>query len=213
MRGNIFMTRLILIRHGETDYNLQNRYCGFTNPPLNNSGILQSKRLAAGLKDIRIDKVYSSDLKRAYQTAEIIFENNPIEKLADFREMNFGIFEGLRYEEIAKTHPKLYRNWISNPVKVKIPNGEGLKDLRKRVKQGLSFILSQNKDRTIALVAHGGPIRVVLCEALKFGLKMFWLIGQEFAALNIIDYVKESQALVLRLNDTSYLLTKEEVIL
>ena len=75
------MTRLILIRHGETDYNLQNRYCGFSNPPLNNKGIWQSKRLIERLTDLRIDKIYSSDLKRAYQTAKMVFRDNLIEKV------------------------------------------------------------------------------------------------------------------------------------
>lgn len=207
------MARLILIRHGETDYNLQNRYCGFSNPSLNNRGIWQSKRLARRLKDVKIDKVYSSDLKRAYQTAEIIFENNSIEGLADFREMNFGLFDGLKYEEITKIYPKLYRNWIDNPIKVKIPDGEGLKDLSERVKKRLSFILSQHEGKTLAVVTHGGPIRIVLCEALKFDLKMFWQVEQEAAALNIIDYPKHSQSVVVKMNDIFHLLNQEEVTL
>ena len=188
------MTRLILIRHGETDYSLQGRYCGFTNPSLNNKGILQSKMLARRLEGIRIDKVYSSDLRRACETAKIIFKNNPIEKVADFREMNFGIFEGLKYEEITKVYPKLYGAWIGNPKEIKIPNGEGLKDLHKRVKERLSFIFSQHKDKTIALVSHGGPIRVILCNTLRFDLKMFWQIKQETGALTIMNYTKEQAA-------------------
>ncbi len=207
------MTRLILIRHGQTDYNLQNRYCGFSNPLLNNQGIKQSERLAARVKDIKIDKVYSSDLKRAYQTAEIIFKNNPIEKVADFREMNFGLFEGLKYEEITEIYPKLYRDWINNPIKVKIPNGEGLKDLNKRVKKRLSFMLSEHRDRTIALVIHGGPIRIILCDALKFGLKMFWQIEQDVGALNIIDYSDRLPTSVIKINDTSQLFTQEAITL
>ncbi len=196
------MTRLILIRHGETDYNLENRYCGFSNPPLNNKGIWQSKRLAVRLKNIKIDKVYSSDLKRACETAKIIFENNPIGKITDFREMNFGLFEGLKYGQIIKKYPKLYKDWIDNP-KVKIPNGEGLKDMDRRVQEGLSSILSQHKGKTLAVVAHGGPIRIILCDALKFGLKMFWQIEQENGALNIIDYSKELTPIVVKMNDIS----------
>ncbi len=199
------MVRLILIRHGKTDYSSQSRYCGFTNPPLNNKGIRQSKKLAAKLKDIRIDKVYSSDLIRAYQTAKIIFKNNSIEKLADLREMNFGLFEGLKYQDIVRKYPTLYRDWVDNPEKVKIPNGEGLKHLNRRVKQRLSFILSQNEGETIVFVSHSGPIRVILCDALNFDLNMFWQIRQEIGALNIIDYAKESSPVVVKMNDTSHL--------
>ena len=185
------MARLILIRHGETDYNLQNRYCGFSNPPLNDKGIEQAEILATKLKDTRIDKVYSSDLKRAFETAKIIFGNNPIEETKDFREMNFGVFEGLKYEEIIEKYPKLYRKWIDNPKEVEIPGGEGLEDLSRRVKERLSFILTQydqHEDKTIALLTHGGPIRIILCSALKVDLKMFWQVNQELGTLNIIDY-------------------------
>jgi len=202
------MTRVILIRHCQTDYNLENRYCGFSNPPLNNKGIQQSKRLAQRLGDVKIDKAYSSDLKRAYQTAEIIFANNSIETLTDFREMNFGFFEGLKCEEIIKIYPNIWRDWIDDPMKVKIPNGEGLLDLSKRVKEKLYFILSQHKNKTLAIVTHSGPIRVILCDALKFDLKMFWQIEQEIGALNIIDYAKESQPVVVKMNDIFHLSTK-----
>jgi len=199
------MPRLILIRHGETDYNSQKRYCGFSDPSLNNRGRRQSARLAESLKGWRIDKVYASDLKRTVQTAEIIFKSSIIEKIADFREMNFGLFEGLRYEEIIKEHPKLYRDWINNPLKVKIPGGESLKDLNERVKQRLSFILSQHEGKTIAVVTHGGPIRIILCDTGKFTLATFWEIEQETGALNIIDYPKGLPPVVVKMNDVSHL--------
>jgi len=115
-----FMTRLILIRHGQTDYHLENKYCGFSNPSLNKNGIWQSEKLAAELKSAKVNKVYSSDLKRAYEAAAIIFKGNPIEKTPEFCEMNFGIFEGLRYEEIVQKHAQAYKNWIDNPMKVRI---------------------------------------------------------------------------------------------
>ncbi len=182
------MTRLILIRHGETDYNLEKRYCGFGNPPLNSKGIWQAKKLAVRLKGLNVDRVYSSDLDRAYETAKIIFRNNSIEKAKDLREMNFGLFEGLKHEEIIKTHAKLYRNWIDNPLRVKVPSGEGLVELERRVKKRLFLILCQDVGKTIALVSHGGPIKIILCQALKFGLESFWKVEQEIGTLRIIDY-------------------------
>ncbi len=207
------MIRLILIRHGETNFSSQNRYCGFSNPPLNNKGIRQSEKLAVRLKDTKIDKVYSSDLIRAYQTAKIIFGDNPIEKTPDLREMNFGLFEGLKYEQLVGKYPELYREWVDNPEKNKTPNGEGLGDLSKRVEEKLSIIVSQHKDRTLAVVAHGGPIRVVLCKALNFDLKMFWQIEQRLGALNIIDYFEESPPIVVKMNDASHFSAKEKVTL
>lgn len=206
------MVKLVLIRHGETDYSLQNKYCGFSDPPLNNKGIWQAEKLANKLKGLEVDRVYSSDLKRAYETAQIVFKNKPIKKISEFRELNFGIFEGLNYEEIIKKHPKLYRNWINNPPKIKIPNGESLQDLSKRVKRKLFFILSQFKDGAIGIVAHGGPIRIILCDVLKFGLDAFWQIEQDSGALNIIDYSESLPPIVVKMNDTSHLVTPEEAI-
>ena len=98
------MVRLLLIRHGQTNYNSQNRYCGFSDPPLNDTGIWQCRQIPARLKDSKIDKVYSSDLLRARQTAEIIFGNNSIEETTDLREMNFGLFEGLKYEQLIEKY-------------------------------------------------------------------------------------------------------------
>lgn len=199
------MTRLILIRHGQTDYNLQNRYCGFSDPPLNSRGIWQSGRLAACLRNIKIDKVYSSDLKRSYQTAGIIFKKHSIEETTDFREINFGCFEGLKHGEILEKYPRLYNGWMNDPETIKIPGSEGLKGLSKRVKKALSFILSQNEGKTVALVTHGGVIKLILCDALRFDLKMFWRIEQTSGALNIIDYSGELLPEVVRANDISHL--------
>lgn len=205
------MTRLILIRHGETEYTLQERYCGFSNPPLNDKGMWQSERLAGLLEGVGIDKVYSSDLLRAYETAKIIFKNKSLERTVEFREMNFGIFEGLKYEEIIRRYPGLYTNWATDPMKIKIPEGEGLKDLIKRVEERLFSILSRHKDRTIAVVTHGGPIKVILCKLPRFGFKRFWEIRQDTGALSIIDYFEDSAPRAVKMNDISHLSMEEGI--
>jgi len=207
------MSRLILIRHGETDYNAQHRYCGFSDPPLNNKGIIQSKRLQVIFKDIEIDKIYSSDLKRAYESASIIFKSNQIEKTPEFREMNFGNFEGLKYEQLLQKYPQLYREWINNPLEVKIPHGESLKDLSKRVKEKIFFILHHYPGKTIAVVTHAGPIRIILTDILGFNFKSFWQVEQDIAAYNVIDYSQRLKPCLVKMNETSYLSTKEKIAL
>lgn len=206
------MTRVFLIRHGETNYSLQNRYCGFSDPCLNGTGIRQAERLACRLRNEKIEAVYSSDLKRAYETAKIIFQDKMIEKQADFREMNFGALEGLTYSQIIQRYPELYQGWLSNLTGVNAPSGEGMRDLRGRVKKRLSFILSQHKGKTIAIVAHAGPIRVILSDALKYKAKMFWQIGQENGALNILEYSEKLALKVIKVNDTAHLLIKRETV-
>lgn len=195
------MTRLILIRHGQTDYNLHNKYCGINNPPLNITGVQQAKKLAHKLKNFKIDKIYSSDLKRAYQTAKIIFKNSSIKKTKKLREMNFGIFEGLKYEEIIKKHSKIYTRWIDNPQNIKIPKGESLNKLNKRVLKNLFCILSRHPEKTIAVVTHEGPIRIILNDMLK---QNFWRIKQNNCALNIIEYPENMPPKIVTINDTPY---------
>lgn len=203
------MTRLILIRHGQTDYNLAKRYCGLSDPPLNHKGIEQAKRLAVRLKGLGIDRVYSSALARAYDTAVLIFKNKTIKKSADLREMDFGIFDGLTRREIIKKRPSLYKSWIDNPLEVKIPGGEKPTQFRRRIRRYFSFILSRHPDETIAVVTHGGPIRVILCDALGYDMKMFLQIEQSVGALNIIEYSEKLAPVVIKMNDTSHLLNKK----
>lgn len=184
------MVKMFLIRHGETDYTSAGRYCGSRNPSLNSKGRQQIKKLAIRLEKTQVDKVYSSNLNRAYESARIVFKKNLVEKNADFSEINFGIFEGLKYEELIEFYPKLYREWIDSPLKVKIPNGEKVKELGARVKKGLAFILSQNNNKTIALVTHGGPIKVMLCDILGLGWDKFWQQKADCAGLSIIEFSK-----------------------
>ncbi|MFH1305992.1 MAG: histidine phosphatase family protein [Candidatus Omnitrophota bacterium] len=199
------MTRLILIRHGETDYTLQKRYCGFSDPPLNNRGREQAKALAGRFKADRIDVVYSSDLERALRTAEKVFAGRSVRRSANFREVNFGIFEGMKYEEIVEKYPELYNRWLENPAECKIPRGETLKVLEERVNAGLLSILSKHEGKIVAVVTHCGPIRVVLSGIMGLAPSKFWDISQRTAAVNIIDFAEGAAPAVVKINDISHL--------
>jgi len=181
------MPKLILIRHGQTDYNSQNKYCGFSNPPLNEKGVAQARKLSAELKSRKIDKVYSSDLKRAHQTAEIVFPGFSVEKRTGLREINFGLFEGLDYRQITQKYPAVYKSWVENPLEAQIPKGESLKIFAERVIKGLEDIFSENKGKTIALVTHGGPIRVITLNKREKELKDFWDINQDLGTYSVIE--------------------------
>jgi len=203
------MTKIILIRHGETDYNLNRKYCGFSDPPLNDTGVLQAEKLAKKIRHLKIDKIYSSDLKRAHQTAGIIFPDKNVELTDNFREMNFGIFEGLNYKEITAKTPNLYQDWINDPIKTTIPEGENLISMNTRVKEKLNGIIANNDKKTIVIITHAGPLRVILCEALNKNLSMFWQIDQDNAAVNIIDYASNASVKVISMNEISHLKEQE----
>jgi len=198
-------TRLILIRHGETDYNVEKKYYGFSDPPLNDIGTWQAERLYERLKTDKIDTIYSSDLKRAYHTAKIAFKNHKITVSQDLRELNFGIFEGLTHQEITKKYSKIYNNWIEKPFTATIPEGEPLKNFQKRVLKILKLIISANRGHTVAVITHGGPIKIFLNDILKKNPNEFWMMKQESAAFNIIDYLEGTPPEIITSNDISHL--------
>ena len=202
--------RVFLIRHGETDYSQDRRYCGFSDPPLNEKGISQSMQLGIKFKSIEVDRIYSSDLKRADETAKIVFAGRLIKRLRNLREMCFGVFEGLCYEEISKKYSKLYWQWVENLDNVTVPHGESLKEFRERVLESFSYAIKKRTDENIAIVTHSGPIRVILNSILKLDTEDFWQIQQDMASVNIIDYSKTFKPKLTKLNDTSHLTIKKK---
>ena len=197
-------TKVILIRHGETEWSYQKRYCGFTDIELNEKGRQQARRLLKRLSKEKIHKVYSSDMKRTVQFAKIVFKDLPVEELLDLREMNFGIFECLTYQDIMEKYPRVYGEWLGSPLDIIITQGEGLKILARRVRKALRRILSQNSNKTVAVFTHGGPIRVILCDILRLDLKEIWQIELGLASISIIEFVK-GRGRVHLLNDIPYL--------
>ncbi len=203
--------KLILIRHGESDGNVQRKFSGFQDVDLTKKGIWQAERLAYRLKRVPVDTVYCSDLKRARHTAEIIFgdREKDIVVSPNLREINFGIWEGMTFEEIKLREGAKFTSWMENPdEKTIIPQGESLAILSERVMTEVNRILQSHKneeeDKTIAIVCHGGAIRIILCNVLNLELKNLWYIKQKSTALNIIDYY-DNRGFISLLNDTSHL--------
>ncbi len=182
------MRNLILIRHGETDYTLQGKYCGHGETPLNKKGIRQAKRLRQRLKRVKIDRIYSSDLTRALQTAEIIFKDRSILKRRGLREIDFGKFCGLTFEESSKLYPNVYKTWIKDPINAKIPQGESVKNFTKRVIRCFKSISNQNRAKNVVIVSHGGPIRIILLNLLRSDLNRFWEIGVDTAGVKTVEF-------------------------
>ena len=195
-------TKLFLIRHGSTDWNAKQRYCGFVDIALNNKGKAQAKRLCKRLKNETVHKVYSSDRKRAIQTAGIVFKGYDIEKIPDLREMNFGIFEGLTYKQIMKNFPDTYKKWIDNPFETVIPSGESLTILKKRVVKAFKKIILRHPNQTVAVVCHGGAISAFINHILKS--KDFWEHIPQSASLTLLE-LKNNKFKINLLNDISHL--------
>lgn len=178
--------KLILIRHAETRWNRNKRYCGFSDISLSEAGIEQARRLRKRLREAVIYKVYSSDRRRAIQTAKIIFGQRDIEKMRDLREMNFGIFEGLTYKELMKKRPVIYKKWLANPYTINIPNGEDLTAFKNRVVGAFEKIAALNKNKTVAVVSHGGAISIFINAILK--TNDFWGHIPKPETFSIVEY-------------------------
>ena len=195
-------TRLILIRHGQTDSNLKRRYSGFLDVDINATGRKQARRLAGRLKDEAIHKVYVSDRKRALSTARIAFKGFKIETVPDLREMHFGIFEGLTFSQIMRRYPRIYKQWLHDPFRVIIPEGESLREAKVRVARAIKKIILDNPHKTIAVVSHGGAISLFLMSVFKS--RNFWRQIPGSASITEVEY--ESGKPKIRLvNDTSHL--------
>jgi broad specificity phosphatase PhoE len=149
-----------------------------------------------------VHKVYSSDRIRAIQTAGIVFKGYDIEKVADLREMHFGIFEGLTYHQIMKKFPHTYKKWIKNPFETVIPSGESLSILKKRVVRTFKKIILRHRNQNVAVVCHGGAIATFINYILKS--EEFWEHIPHLASLTVLE-VKNKKFKINLFNDISHL--------
>ncbi len=195
-------TKLILIRHGQTYWNAQKRYCGFMDVKLSPKGRRQAEKLHHRLKREKIHHVYASDRKRAIETAQIVFKESQIKKIKGLREMHFGCFEGLTHKQIMKEHAGVYQKWLNDPFNCKIPKGETLDSFKKRVVDALRKIVRDNQGKTAAVVFHGGAISIFITMLLKN--KDFWKWIPSSTAMSVIEY-EDKKPKVLLLNDDSHI--------
>lgn len=200
------MTRVIFVRHGETSWNHGKRYQGHSDIPLNEKGLQQAEMAAQRLAGETISAIYSSDLVRAAETAEIIAKEHslPVATLPELREINFGLWEGLTYEEIMAEWSEIMSAVYSDPGTALIPEGESFHEVQRRTVIGLQKCLANHQDETIVIVSHGGTMRVLLCEALGLDIKNMWSLRQDSTGINIIDYF-ETTKIVSSFNDTCHL--------
>jgi broad specificity phosphatase PhoE len=200
------MTRIVLVRHGQTEWNRIERFRGRIDVPLNEEGHRQAQAVARRLFSWRIDGVYSSPLARAVQTAQPIGETcgRSVSLLEGITDVDYGSWAGLSPEEAASQHPELFETWVENPQLIHFPGGESLEQVESRALAALEEVCSTHSGKSIALVSHVVVNRVLICGALGLGSRFFWRIGQDNAALSVLEYLDGEYRLHL-LNDTCHL--------
>jgi len=199
------MTEIILVRHGETEWNVKQVFRGRIDIELNETGIKQAELLAEYLTSTKIQAIYSSPLKRASKTAETIagYHNLDVEITPGLIDFNYGKWQGLPHQEVKDKYKELYALWVSHPDRVKIPDGESLNDVRKRAMSVVGDVIAKYKG-TVVLVAHRVVNKVLICALLGLDNSHFWNIRQDTCGMTTFDYENE-RFILTRHNDTSYL--------
>lgn len=199
-------TTILLIRHGQTDWNAEGRWQGHVDVPLNEVGRQQAQLLAARLQVWPINAVYSSDLRRAWETATIVARALNLEPIADaqWRERDTGHYSGLTRAEVQAQFPEEWAQFAKGILDV--PGAELTTALQRRVDAAFRALLQKHPDQTIAVVSHGGTLRALIAAVLDIPLSktMRVRVGRN-TGLSIITARKGSDPVLERLNDIAHL--------
>jgi broad specificity phosphatase PhoE len=200
--------QLLLIRHGETEWNATLRYQG-PDVPLNERGRLQARLLGERLRAQGVKALYASDLIRAWETAELVGEVLGLrpEPMPDLREIDVGQWEGLTPEELYRRFPEHMREYDRDPARTVRLGGESYAQLQERALRALHALEQRHAvagDAVVAAVAHGGTIRALLCHVIGLDLAQFGRIWLDNGSISELRYRKGSWRL-LGLNDRCHL--------
>ena len=201
-------TRIILIRHGSTEWNEGEgeRFRGRAEIELNEFGLRQAKATAVGLSRWNVDAVYSSPLKRALATAEILASHSGLQitPLPGLIDIDYGSWQRLSLREAQAQDSQLYQLWQQSPHLVTFPKGESLAQVRMRATTAVDSLLAEHVGETIVLVSHKVVCKVLLCYFLGLDNFHFWQIEQDTAAISIVE-LRDDVFILKLLNDTCHL--------
>ena len=199
------MTEIILARHGETEWNVGEIVRGRIDIELNETGIRQAELLSDYLSGVKVDAIYSSPLKRAVKTAEVMASPRKLEvrTTSGLIDLNFGQWQGLSRQEVKHKYGKLYTEWTDSPERVRMPAGESLNDVRQRA-TGVVDKLIARYGGTVILVSHRVVNKVLICALLGLDNSHFWNIGQDTCGITTFSY-ENGRFILTEHNNTSYL--------
>lgn len=200
------MTRLFLIRHGETAWNKQHRFQGSADIPLNGVGLAQAEAVGERMASLALSRIVSSDLKRAYQTAAAVVHHHPtltIEADTRLREISFGKWEGLTYKQIQETYPDDLLAWQSD-IMTPSTEGEPVEDFYRRIATFADQFEPFQKDELVAVCAHGGALQMLLCHLLDLPPSSYWKFRMYNTAVSEVR-IHEAGAMLVSFNDTYHL--------
>ena len=199
MREKEPSTKVIFIRHGITDFPKDRLYCDeVEDPALNKTGLQQAQGAADLLSNDHVDAIYASPMKRTLMTADAVANKIklPIQTYPSLKERPFGIWDGLYFDVIERDFPDDYLTWKKNPATFVPQGGESIFDLLDRVKNALDEIISRHTGRTVVIVSHVGPIRVLVSHSMSMPIEKYRQLTIDYGSLTRIDYGKRQNNLI-----------------
>lgn len=213
-----------MIRHPQIEQSESHRFFGHTDIKLSSQGMKQTNDLISRLANEKVEQIYSSDLSRTQYPAQIYANKHDIEHIitGNLREIYFGEWEGKSFQEIETLYPHLCQVWMKHPFTFQFPDGESIEEFTKRVRQEYQSLITkylheQNKSNNLAIITHGGVIRILLCEILGLDIANMWKIQIDYGSFTTVVYPTESTSFnylpkfqdlhptLLTMNDIGYL--------
>jgi broad specificity phosphatase PhoE len=198
------MKTIYLIRHGETQANREGVFRGRGEVPLSPAGLKQAGELGAYFADLKIQRVFSSPLRRAAQTAAICFPGLPLELQDLVNNVDLGRWAGRKKKEIACEEPDLWRRWLEEPERMSFPGGESLAAVKARARR-FNELLAGLADERVAVVTHRSVLKATLAEALGLGKKWFWKFHLDNASVTVLWHDPVRGFVLAKLNGTEHL--------
>jgi phosphoserine phosphatase len=201
------MTRIVLVRHGQTEWNRVERFRGRADVPLNETGLAQAeltgRRIAAEWKT---EAVYSSPLSRAARTAEVIAGHFdlPVQVHPGLTDIDYGKWQGLTPDEVREQWQKMIDDWYNKPASIRIPGGETLEELRIRALGVIDELVKRHDGQTVVVVGHTVINRIILLGVLGLSNDRFWRLRQDTCAINSFE-AEGGDFTLVSLNDTFHL--------
>ena len=201
------MTEIIIIRHGETEWNKTGRFQGHSDVPLSAEGRAQAEALGRNLAVDHVDAIYASDLTRAMETAAPLAARFGLPVISDpqLRELNFGAWEGRNFNDVNAENPNAMKNFYTDPERANIPESEPFPEFQRRIAGRVREIVARERGKRIVIVSHGASIRILLADILSMPIRSIWHLSQLNTAVNKIRFEDDGFAVVTLMNDTSHL--------
>lgn len=201
------ITRLIFVRHAEAAGNVKREFHGWTDEEITEKGHIQAQKVAERLKDMKIDVLYSSSMKRTLQTASYISKtkNLPIIRTDKLKEINGGDWEGIKWDDLPSIWPEAHDTWENKPHLHQMPNGESMEEFQKRLIDEVLHIAKEHMEKNICVVTHGTAIRAMMCSFMHCSLDtMREIEWYDNTSVTVIDY-EDGRFKVIQKGDASHL--------